>query len=425
MASVRERVTDSGERSWAVLFRHEGKQKSRTFPKKDAERFCSLVNAVGATQALAIIAEEAAGAAVTLDDLAAQWLEHKRRDLTKRAHADYARDYDNWIAPHFGRRHAAHITEAEVQVWVDKVLAPHLSPKTVADRHALLHGIFAWASARKRALVPNNPCGETELPKRTKKPPKGLTLPEWLALKDAAYRVNADAADLILFMASTGWRIGEAIALMPLAIDDLGGKDLFVTVTHVRRKGEGLVEGAKSDAGLRRLRIINEECRAMLRRRVVGKGPADYVFTNSHSPTGLWEPSTFRNRWWRKSVTEAGLTDRHPTPHGLRHTHVMLCHMAGMSLPEIQRRIGHEDIKTTINVYGRMIDDMSDDVADRLDALLSGRGLPVVGLAQTSDLAVVPAEVEGVLLPDEDAGSGLADIAADLGDGGSGAEQQP
>ena len=200
---------------------------------------------------------------------------------------------------------------------------------------------------------------------------------------------------MILFLASTGWRIGEATALMAHGVDDSGDR-IYVTMTHVNRKGEGVVEGAKSEASEgRRIRML-EDCAAMLRRRMIGIGPRDCVFTNPHSPIGLWEPSTFRNRWWRKTVEAAGLGNswrcgcgangssdtltgarahmkqghaveelagRNPTPHWMRHTHVMLCVMAGMPLPEIQRRLGHEDIKTTINVYGRMIDEMSDEVA--------------------------------------------------------------
>lgn len=378
MASVRERVSKSGERTWSTLYRQGKKQGSKTFDNpQSAQRLKELIDTLGVDRGLVAFAEEAPGRnrGVLLDDLAEQWLAVKKRDLTRRAHADYRRDYDNWIKPTFGHREAAGITELEVQHWVDRDLAP-LSAKTVLDRHSLLHGIFTWAAQRKRALVPHNPCLETDLPKRTKKPPKGLSLPEWLALKDAAYRVNEEAADLIVFLGNTGWRIGEATALQVGSIDD-SGSQMFVTVDRVNRKGEGVVDGAKSDAGLRRIRML-PECAAMLRRRMVGKGPGELVFTNSHSPLGLWEPSTFRNRWWAKSVAEAGLAARKPTPHWLRHTHVMLCHAAGLSLPEIQRRIGHADIKTTINVYGRLIDDMSDDSADRLDAMLSGR-VPVAG----------------------------------------------
>lgn len=373
MASVRERTSKAGETTWSVLYREGKRQRSKTFATaKSANRLADLINALGTARGLAAFAEEQPGRqqGITLDEVAEQWFAWKRRDLTQRAFDDYRRDYTNWISPFFGHREAAVITELDVQSWVDRDLV-RLSAKTVADRHALLHGILGWAAQRKRALIPHNPCLETELPKRTKKPPKGLTLPEWLALKDAAYRVNEDAADVILFLGSTGWRIGEATALQVGSVDD-SGQHMYVSVTHVNRKGEGVVEGAKSLAGMRRIRML-PECAAMLRRRLIGKGPGDLVFTNPHSPLGIWEPSTFRNRWWAKAVKEAGLESRKPTPHWLRHTHVLLCHQAGMSLPEIQRRIGHEDIKTTINVYGRMIDDMTDDAAGRLDALVSGR----------------------------------------------------
>lgn len=40
---------------------------------------------------------------------------------------------------------------------------------------------------------------------------------------------------------------------------------------------------------------------------------------------------------------------------------------------EIQRRLGHEHIKTTINVYGRHLGDVDDAMMDRLDALIAGR----------------------------------------------------
>lgn len=377
---MRERTSKSGEQSWQVLYRHQGKQPSKTFATEQAavdfKALCENPH-VGVDKALAILdGTDAQGGGLTVRELFTPWLASKVGNITKRQVEDYQRDYDNWIDVPFGGRVAATITELEVQNWVDHHLRPRLAPKTVADRHALLHQMFAWAAQRKRALVPHNPCKETDLPKRTRKPPKGLTFPEWLTFKDAAYRVDLDAADLILFLASTAWRIGEATALMAFAVDD-SGPQMYVTMTHVNRKGEGVVEGAKSEASEgRRIRML-PECAAMLRRRMAGLGPHDYVFTNPHSPIGLWEPSTFRNRWWRKTVEEAGMVDRAPTPHWMRHTHVMLCVMAGMSLPEIQRRLGHEDIKTTINVYGRMIDDMSDDVADRLDALLSGR-IPTV-----------------------------------------------
>lgn len=335
---------------------------------------------IGVEKALELLAggdEDQGG--VTVAELAQQWLTWKARDVEARTIADYRRDFDNWVDPFFGDRAAAYVTELDVQEWVDRHLA-QLSPKSVADRHALLHGIFKWAATKKRALVPHNPCLETDLPKRRKSPPKGLTIPEWHRLKAAFYEVDVDAADLALFMASTGWRIGEATAVTVQGVED--GDPMFVTMWQVNRKGVGIAAGGKSAAAARRIKV-SAECAAMVRRRMVGKAPSDLVFTNPHSPLGVWEPSTFRNRWWRKAVERAGLADRAPTPHWLRHTHVMLCHAAGMTLAEIQRRVGHEDIKTTIGVYGRMIDDADEETMEKLDRLLAG-DLPVIGEVVTT-----------------------------------------
>lgn len=38
------------------------------------------------------------------------------------------------------------------------------------------------------------------------------------------------------------------------------------------------------------------------------------------------------------------------TPHGLRHTHCSLLFEAGASIKEVQNRLGHSDVKTTLDI---------------------------------------------------------------------------
>ncbi len=129
------------------------------------------------------------------------------------------------------------------------------------------------------------------------------------------------------------------------------------------------MEDAKSEAGLRRLRVLGDAV-GVLRRRVIGKGPGDLVFLTARDRP--WDESGFRRDYFNKIAKAAGLVgDRRPTPHWLRHSHVFVCNAAGMDLAQIQRRLGHKDIRMTINIYGRLIDDMQEDVAARLDLLLT------------------------------------------------------
>lgn len=403
MASIQPRPRADGTTAYAVLFRQGGKQRARTFDTEaGAERFQRMIDDFGPERALRYLEDEAdVEQGLSLDDLAQRWLASKVGDVTPNILRGYRRDYEAWIKPRFGHREAAHIHEGDVQGWVDwmrvhpsPTTGKPLSPKSIADRHAILHQIYGWGSARTRNLVPHNPCKETELPKRVKSTPKGLRLPELHALLEAGRGIDPDAADLIAFMAGTGWRIGEAIALTAGAVEEMIGEDgtveVFANMDRVVRRGVGLTEGGKSQAAMRRLRVIGPAA-PMLRRRIVGLGAGDLVFTFADGRPGVnrrgpWNVNSFRDLRWPRIVKAAGLADRKPTPHWLRHTHVMLCHAAGMSLPEIQRRLGHEDIQTTINTYGKSIDGMSDEAAQRLAVLLTPAAPSVVEGAVVAEL---------------------------------------
>lgn len=381
MASIRENTLSGGERSWTVLYRHGRKQSSQTYTdKKKAEEFRDLVNLIRPDRALkAMQAPEGAEPLITVAELAEQWLAWKDGRITSRTHQDYKRDVANWIDPWFGHRAADHIDEGDVQKWVDH-MEKKLDAKTVIDRHSLLHQMYEWGKAKSRRLVEHNPCKETELPERKKKPPKGTTTVEFRAIL-AATSGNTDARDLILFIGETGWRFSEATALAVRDVED-DGTNVWVNMTRVfRRDGSSrqyiAEDEAKSDAGFRRIRMFPDTA-AMLRRRVVGKGMQDYVFTNHRG--NHWNQSTFLRDTWPAILRRAGFTDsankplhgRRPTPHWLRHMHVAVCLAAGAGMQEVQRRIGHEHYSTTADVYGGMIGDISTDAIERAAALMSG-----------------------------------------------------
>lgn len=387
MASVRERTGASGETTWSVLYRHGQRQSSKAFRSlKGAEDFKVLVDQFGVERALAYLNDQnPAPTGLTVDELAEKWLATKPGDVTPSILTGYRRDYANWISPYLGHREAAHLTEVDVQGWVDRLKVTNspvtkepLSAKSIADRHAILHQMFAWGSAKTRMVVPYNPCKETRLPKRVKTPVKGLRIPELHALLSAGERFDQDTSDLIAFLAGTGWRISEAVALPAWAVEEVdlpgGGVAVYVTMHQVRRRGVGIVAGGKSEASVgRRLRVLGPGA-AALRRRIVGLGHEDLVFTFADGRPGVnrrgpWNENSFRGLRWPKVVKAAGLESRGPTPHWLRHTHVALCIAAGMGLSEIQRRLGHEDIQTTINIYGRMFEEMTVEAAARADAL--------------------------------------------------------
>lgn len=369
MASIRERVSKStGAPTYAVLYRDGPRQRSETFAsRKRAEWFRSLVDLLGPRKALAELND--AGPGLTVDELSELFFTAKSSDVTPRTLADYRRDYANWIQPTLGHLRADTVDETDVQKLVDKMKRT-LDPKSVRDRHMLVSSMYRWGSARTRRLVEHNPCLETELPKIRKKPVKGMTIPEWYAFYATAKSTSPHVADIALFLVATGWRWSEAAALTWAHVEDRGDAVIAVIGQVVRRRpGEvgAIVADAKNETSLRAT-TIRGAAADMLRRRKVGQPLEAFVFTNTHGRR--WHQSNFLARHWAPIAEAVFDGDRHLTPHALRHTHALLLDRAGASLAQMSRRLGHSDIRTTVNVYGGLISDVNADVLDRLDELI-------------------------------------------------------
>lgn len=58
------------------------------------------------------------------------------------------------------------------------------------------------------------------------------------------------------------------------------------------------------------------------------------------------------------------------TPHSFRHTHTSLLIEAGVGIKEIQQRLGHTDINTTMNIYAHMTDNMEEKASQKFDKLM-------------------------------------------------------
>lgn len=370
---MRERTAKDGTVTYQVRFRHGGRQRSKSFETAEAARhFDDLIRVLGIERAL-IELDGHADNGKTLDECAQAYWQFLDGRVQERTVDDYRRDYRNWIAEPMGWMPAEQIDEERVQAWVES-MRTKLSPKSVACRHAILHSIFKFASSPTRKLIApgHNPCIGSDLPKRVKRMPRGLQPAEWQALIRALDQIDTDAADLAEFLVASGWRWSEATALTTFDVDDYGpDRGMWVNMSQVARrdsKGRVYVEqGAKSDAGMRRIGL-DAEIAATVRRRMDGLAPGSFVFTTGRG--AMWNYAHYRTRYWLPAVKVANLT-RKPTIHQLRHTAVGYMDAAGADLAKIQKRIGHESIKTTIDVYGSMIRDVT---PESLETLATIRG---------------------------------------------------
>jgi integrase len=94
--------------------------------------------------------------------------------------------------------------------------------------------------------------------------------------------------------------------------------------------------------------------------------------------------NNFRDRVWKRAITAANADrdeedhfvprelrlNKQPRIHDLRHTHASWLISAGVDLPTVQRRLGHESITTTVDRYGHLDPDQLKRASDATNAAL-------------------------------------------------------
>ncbi|WP_040285759.1 tyrosine-type recombinase/integrase [Sporosarcina koreensis] len=82
----------------------------------------------------------------------------------------------------------------------------------------------------------------------------------------------------------------------------------------------------------------------------------------------LHEPN--KTYQWLKRVLDKYLLEP-ITTHGLRHTHCSLLFEAGATIKEVQVRLGHKDVKTTLDVYAHVTKQAKASTIEKFNNYLS------------------------------------------------------
>lgn len=348
-------------KTWRIKWRENGKQESLTFETEDgADRFKANVEQYGPAEAKRVLLLEETqqrGQSVT------EYLTDYIDSLTGVQPATLAR-YRSYlsrdITPAIGSLPLSAVTEAAIGRWVTAMAEQEIkqgdatkkpSRKTMQNKHAFLSAAFKQAV--KKGLLDANPCDDRRLPETRAREKVFLTPAEFELLRS---KLPDRHQPLATFLVLSGLRFSEATALTP---DDVDLVKKTVTVNKAWKyanKRDGLKIGPPKTP--KSNRVVSIPDAALMGLQLDG----EWVFTNTvGNPLRAQE---FFNLAWkpaRQAATEAGLK-KSPRVHDLRHTHVSWLIEAGIPLPVIQNRLGHQSIRTTVDVYGSL-DQRSDQAA--------------------------------------------------------------
>lgn len=340
---VRERANRT---VYAVLFRIDGhrgsKQTSVTWPTMaEAQKFKKLVDAVGGRRAMEIhgihdTTPSANGLTV------GEWLDYHIAHLTgveKKTISDYER-----YARDMAQLHdipLAALKRDDVILWV-KSLEDRNAGKTIQNKHGFL------SSALKRAVkdgkLPANPCEDIRIKRTEKVNPVFLSRDEYQLLYSCFTEFYRPMVD---FLVGSGARFSEMAALKPTDINWTDGEVRIVRAWK-RIPGVGWEMGApKSLKGVRDIHVPLSVLAPLDR-------SGAWVFVNkAGNPVRVY--GWRENVWYPtvKKAQEKGLQKK-PRIHDLRHTCASWMIAASVPMKAIQEHLGHESIKTTIDLYGHL-----------------------------------------------------------------------
>lgn len=368
MASVTPRRLPSGSIVWRVQFRIDGRMVEETFPTSEAAAdFGEVVDRLGgqiAREQRDLRSRAGAGGEMTLRVWTDRYLDPSNGFLDVIGSGTIA-GYESIARRSFlvnlGDLPLSAITRVEVTKWVrwqeQQTIANGkrlLAAKTVANYHGLLSSILA--SAVVHGFAAKNHAHGVKLTRGVPREAVFLSQRELAVLMACTpeyYR------GVVHFLVATGARWAEATAA------EWGDFNFEATpvLWDVRRAWKLNAEkrwvlGPPKTARGRRTISIDLETLAALGPR--GKSN-ERIFTGKLGATKLWH-GRFLGSTWNPSVARAqdaeycatlGLEPifQTPTPHDLRHTHASLAIQNGVSMVELQRRLGHSTISVTLDRY--------------------------------------------------------------------------
>jgi integrase len=386
MASIGIRTLADGTARWRVQDRVDGRVMQATFiDQKSGERFKALVERVGWVSAKAVMeARQQKPETPNLREWTRTYLDETSGLLTgveEGTRADYKNAAERSFLQILGDLPVDAITKADVGRWVawqEKQLSQGrkepVSMKTVQNYHSILSAVMRAAVEMK--LRPDNPAWKTRITRGQKREGVFLSVEEFATI---LHFLPERWTPFVMFLAGTGCRWGEATALTWADVN-LNSSPATVRVEKAWKrapKGKTVLKQPKSRRSIRTVSLTADVVHAM-----GAAGPADQlVFPNRLGRK--MDHSSFRHNVWLPMIAKAQdatlcKTDsvkvlrRAPTIHDLRHSHASWLIAAGVPLPFVQARLGHESITTTVGTYGHLQPDAHVQMSEAIGRTLSG-----------------------------------------------------
>ncbi|GAA6237261.1 site-specific integrase [Apilactobacillus micheneri] len=306
-----------------------------------------------------------------------QWYQAYINTVRESTYARTDGMFKNHILPAFGNKRIRTIKINDVQKAVNKWF--QIAPGTFTKWYHYTSMVFDYA-IKEGYITKNdnaNPCKLITVPKKQdEKGDKPINFWDKSQLIKFFNCIdpNKEMEKYTLFriLAFCGLRRGECLAL---TWDDINLSDMTLRINKTLTqgiKGKQIVQAPKTRKGRRTIILDNKTIDCLKKWRAKQKKiyfmqgfntfkKSQLIFaTNNNTHKCLNTPA----KWLNKIIKEDSLEKI--TVHGFRHSHASALFAAGSTIKEVQERLGHEDVQTTMNIYTHVTKQQNKDAVNKL-----------------------------------------------------------
>ncbi|QAS52355.1 tyrosine-type recombinase/integrase [Halobacillus litoralis] len=327
---------------------------------------------------------------ITFQEFTLEWIKNYRETAKISSVRNRQQNLDH-LNRFFGNKKIKDITRKQYQALLASLHNAGYAFNTLDGIHAT--GRMVFRKAVEFNIIKDSPCDFAKIPRKvetveevesSKGEIKFMEKEELIRFLNAAKESGIDKDyPMFLTLAYSGLRVGELIALKWSDID-MDKKTLRVTKTYynpnnstkeyqlLTPKTKGSIRTLKMDAGVIEVLQKHKEHQDYLIEKMKNEyTQLDFVFAKEVQNLGYPEFLKTVNTHMRRLLKISGI-DKELTPHSLRHTHTSLLIEAGVGVKEIQQRLGHGDINTTMNIYAHITENMEEKASQKFSELMRG-----------------------------------------------------
>lgn len=352
MATFKQYTKQNGKKAWMVTAYvgvQDGKQRNITRRgfKSEREARLALARIESGVDIPKKKNEKIEVKVSTYQDVYDLWIEEYRITVKGSTLLKTEQLFKNHILPAFGTSPIKAIKALEVQTfmfqWHDKLARANM---------VMNYAGMVFDYAIRMELIVANPTKVIKKNVRTKtvKRNEDLNFYDKSELKKfmSALENGTNFRAYVYFrlLAFTGIRKSESFAL---EWSDIDFADQTLNINKaVSRTATGLhIQTPKTPSSIRRI-SLDDKTIELLKSYRENHTEHELIFCSENG--GILSPAKPR-KWYLIAMNNLPNKFKRISIHGFRHTHASLLFESGASIKDVQSRLGHSDIQTTMNIY--------------------------------------------------------------------------